>query len=100
LGLVHASNPSLVPITYGVAGENYQSESDWYTATGEFRNGNSAKPWGSAYLPIPQNAPIEGRSQSGQDPTSGDRHMMVLDTDKCMLYETYASVRLVRTTTH
>ncbi len=36
--------------------------------------------------PIPANAPIEGGASS-----SGDRHVLVVDRDRCRLYETYAS---------
>lgn len=36
--------------------------------------------------PIPANAPIEGGSQS-----SGDRHVLVIDSGTCKLYEMYAS---------
>lgn len=36
--------------------------------------------------PIPPNPPIEGGSQS-----TGDRHILVLDTDNCLLYETWDS---------
>ncbi|HEY6286557.1 MAG TPA: hypothetical protein VIX20_12895 [Ktedonobacteraceae bacterium] len=36
--------------------------------------------------PIPSNAPIEGGSQS-----SGDRHVIVVDSGACRLYEMYAS---------
>ena len=36
--------------------------------------------------PIPPNAPIEGGSQS-----SGDRHVLVVDSGTCKLYEMYAS---------
>jgi hypothetical protein len=36
--------------------------------------------------PIPADAPIEGGSLS-----SGDRHVLVLDRDACMLYELYAA---------
>jgi len=36
--------------------------------------------------PIPSDAPIEGGSQS-----SGDRHVLVLDHDNCVLYELYAA---------
>jgi hypothetical protein len=36
--------------------------------------------------PIPSNAPIEGGSQS-----SGDRHVLVVDSGTCKLYEMYAS---------
>ncbi len=35
--------------------------------------------------PIPSNAPIEGEG-------SGDRHVLVIETDNCILYETYASI--------
>jgi hypothetical protein len=36
--------------------------------------------------PIPQNAPIEGGANS-----SGDRHIIVIDTGTCLLYETWDS---------
>ena len=36
--------------------------------------------------PIPKNAPIEGGSQS-----TGDRHVLVIDHDNCILYELYAA---------
>jgi uncharacterized protein (TIGR03437 family) len=36
--------------------------------------------------PIPANAPIEGGAQS-----SGDRHVLVIDKDNCVLYETWSS---------
>ncbi|MGZ8753076.1 MAG: hypothetical protein ACXW1S_08835 [Acidimicrobiia bacterium] len=36
--------------------------------------------------PIPANAPIEGGAQSG-----GDRHVLVVDRDRCRLYEVYAA---------
>jgi len=36
--------------------------------------------------PIPPDAPIEGGSNSG-----GDRHVLVVDTDNCVLYETFSS---------
>jgi len=36
--------------------------------------------------PIPPNAPIEGGSAS-----SGDRHVLVVDQDNCVLYELYAA---------
>ncbi len=38
--------------------------------------------------PIPPDALIEGGSQSG-----GDRHVLVLDRDNCMLYETWSSYK-------
>ncbi|HTY64361.1 MAG TPA: hypothetical protein VMG30_19075 [Acidobacteriota bacterium] len=36
--------------------------------------------------PIPSNAPIEGGDQS-----TGDRHVLVADTDNCILYELYSA---------
>ena len=36
--------------------------------------------------PIPPNAPIEGGSQS-----NGDRHVLVLDRDNCILYEVFSA---------
>jgi hypothetical protein len=36
--------------------------------------------------PIPPDAPIEGGSQS-----TGDRHVLVVDTDNCILYELYSA---------
>jgi chitodextrinase len=36
--------------------------------------------------PIPSNAPIEGGSSS-----TGDRHVLVVDKDNCLLYETWSS---------
>jgi hypothetical protein len=36
--------------------------------------------------PIPPNAPIEGGVQS-----TGDRHVLVVDTDNCILYELYSA---------
>ncbi len=40
----------------------------------------------SGPYPIPQNAPIEGGAQS-----KGDRHVIVVQSGSCKLYETYAS---------
>jgi hypothetical protein len=40
--------------------------------------------------PIPPDAPIEGGPDSTGDPDSdGDRHVLVLDRDNCILYEMY-----------
>jgi len=47
--------------------------------------------------PIPQNGPIEGWEYplaNDTNPTSGDRHVIAVDTDNCILYELYDSVRL------
>jgi hypothetical protein len=38
--------------------------------------------------PVPPNAPIEG---VGPPTASGDRHVLVVDTDACVLYEMYAA---------
>jgi hypothetical protein len=60
--VVPGSQPS-VPVSFNYAGESN---------TGPY--------------PIPSNAPIEGGSQS-----SGDRHVIVVDSGTCSLYEMYAS---------
>jgi hypothetical protein len=61
--LVVPGNQPSVPVSFGYAGE---SDSGPY--------------------PIPLNAPIEGGSQS-----SGDRHVLAVDSGNCTLYEMYAS---------
>lgn len=40
-------------------------------------------------FPIPLNAPFEGG-----DPKSGDRHVLVVDKDNCVLYEMYHAVQV------
>jgi hypothetical protein len=62
--VVPGSQP-LVPVSF-----QYASESD------------------SGPYPIPANVPIEGGSQS-----SGDRHVLVVDSGNCKLYEMFASYR-------
>jgi hypothetical protein len=59
------SSQSMIPINYTA----YGSESD------------------SGPMPIPLSAPIEGYPNPG----SGDRHVLVLDTATCFLYELYSS---------
>ena len=59
------SSQSMIPITYTA----YGSESD------------------SGPMPIPLSAPIEGYPNPG----SGDRHVLVIDTATCFLYELYSS---------
>jgi hypothetical protein len=62
--VVDSSQP-LIPISYTA----YGSESD------------------AGPMPIPLTAPIEGYPNPG----SGDRHVLVLDTSTCFLYELYSS---------
>jgi hypothetical protein len=69
------ANQLLVPITYGTDGADYSDESD------------------PGPMPIPLNAPIEGGSTASPDPTSGDRHVLVVQQDSCILYELYNTVR-------
>jgi len=76
-------NQQKLPLQFGVGGANYYDESDYF---GTYPN--------SATFPLPQNAPIEGWNGPGQDPSGGDRHIIAIDYDHCMLYETYYSVRL------
>jgi len=65
----------LVPITYGTDGADYSSESD------------------PGPMPIPLDAPIEGGSTADPNPTSGDRHVLVVQQGSCILYELYNAVR-------
>jgi hypothetical protein len=73
--VVPASQP-LVPITYGTGGDDYSDESD------------------PGPMPIPLDAAIEGGSSADPDPASGDRHVLVLQQESCMLYELYNTERL------
>lgn len=40
-------------------------------------------------MPIPANAPVEGTTTPGDNTTGGDRHVLVVDRDACVLYELY-----------
>jgi len=62
-----AANQPIVPITYGA----YPDESDLTSA------------------PIPPSAPVEGGLSS-----DGDRHVLVVDTSQCILYELYRAFPL------
>jgi hypothetical protein len=48
-------------------------------------------PWGDESdpgpMPIPANAPVEGTTTPGDNTTVGDRHVLVVDRDTCLLYE-------------
>jgi hypothetical protein len=65
----------LVDITYGTDGTDYSDESD------------------PGPMPIPLDAHIEGGSTAAPDPTSGDRHVLVLRQGDCMLFELYNTER-------
>jgi hypothetical protein len=65
----------LVAITYGTDGADYSDESD------------------PGPMPIPLDAPIEGGSSSDPNPSSGDRHVLVIQQGECILYELYNAVR-------
>jgi hypothetical protein len=87
-----SSSPALRPLTYGNAGESYQDESDWYTSGGTFQNGNTAQAQWSNPPYLPALTPAQGvKIEGGLDATEGDRHMLTVDTNKCMLYETYVT---------
>ncbi len=68
--VVDSSTQPLVPITVNA----YASESD------------------VSLVPFPANAPIEG-SPADCSNNTGDQHILVLDRNTCMLYETFTSVR-------
>ena len=72
--VVPADQP-LVPITFGTDGYDYGDESD------------------PGPMPIPLDAHIEGGSAAEPDPTSGDRHVLVLRQGDCRLFELYNTVR-------
>ena len=65
-----------VPIAFGTDGADYGDESDH----GPF--------------PIPPGAPIEGAAAGQPDPTGGDRHVIVIQRERCVDYELYNAVRV------
>jgi hypothetical protein len=65
-----------VPITFGTDGADYGDESDH----GPF--------------PIPPTAPIEGANAQQPDPGEGDRHVLVVQRERCGDYELYNAVRV------
>jgi hypothetical protein len=65
-----------VPIAFGTDGADYGDESDH----GPF--------------PIPPGAPIEGAPAGQPDPQEGDRHVIVVQRERCVDYELYNAVRL------
>jgi hypothetical protein len=72
--VVPANQPE-VTIEYGTDGADYSDESD------------------PGPMPIPLDAPIEGGSTPEPDPSSGDRHVLVIQQGACVLYELYNAVR-------
>lgn len=72
--VVPADQPE-VTIEYGTDGADYSDESD------------------PGPMPIPLNAPIEGGSTTDPNPSSGDRHVLVIQQGSCILYELYNAVR-------
>jgi hypothetical protein len=65
-----------VPIAFGTDGTDYADESDH----GPF--------------PIPPGAPIEGAPAGQPDPQEGDRHVIVVQRERCVDYELYNAVRV------
>ena len=72
--VVPAGQPMAI-IEYGTDGADYSDESD------------------PGPMPIPLDAPIEGGSTADPNPTSGDRHVLVIQQEDCVLYELYNTVR-------
>ncbi len=66
----------LLPLKFGVEGENYADESD------------------RGPVPIPPRAPIEGGSTTRPNPPSGDRHVIVVRQGTCDLVELYKAKRV------
>ncbi len=71
-----APDQALLPLRFGVDGENYRSESD----TGP--------------VPIPRHADIEGGSSSQPNPGGGDRHVITVQRGTCQLVELYHGKRV------
>lgn len=71
-----SSRQKRVPIKFGVDGENYGDESDHGPA------------------PIPAGAAIEGGTPSRPDPAGGDRHVLIVQRGRCILWELYHGVRV------
>jgi hypothetical protein len=65
-----------VPIAFGTDGADYGDESDH----GPF--------------PIPPSAQIEGAPAGQPDPQEGDRHVIVVQRERCVDYELYNAVRV------
>lgn len=87
-----AANPSQNPLVWPSG--SYYSQSDCYIngiLTRPCENGSNAPT--DSTLPLPQNANIEGGTPTNPNPTSGDRHMIVIDSANCFLYETFSTVR-------
>jgi len=72
--VVPADQPG-VTIEYGTDGADYSDESD------------------PGPMPIPLDAPIEGGSAADPNPSSGDRHVLVIQQGACVLYELYNAER-------
>lgn len=72
---VVAADQPMVAISYGTDGADYSDESD------------------PGPMPIPLDAPIEGGSPGNPNPSSGDRHVLVIQQGSCMLYELYNAER-------
>jgi hypothetical protein len=72
--VVPADQPN-VTIEYGTDGTDYSDESD------------------PGPMPIPLDAPIEGGSTADPNPSSGDRHVLVIQQGACVLYELYNAER-------
>lgn len=83
------------PMKYGTDGTSYQDESEWYSAASPATLvvADGSGHYAPAVFPFPKDALIEGQTPSKPNPTSGDRHVVVLDGTKCMLYESWNTVR-------
>ncbi len=69
-------NQPLLPLQFGVDGEDYRDESDR----------------GPVF--VPADGAIEGGSTSDPDPTDGDRHVLTIRRGTCDLIELYAAERV------
>ena len=72
------ATPTLLPLSFGVDGEDYADESD------------------RGPVPIPANARIEGGNAANRDPDEGDRHVITITRGTCTLTELYHAQRVRR----
>ena len=73
--VVDAAQPRL-PLSFGVDGMNYRSESD------------------PGPVPFPANTHIEGGASNTDDPAGGDRHVVAVVKGTCELIESFATERV------
>jgi hypothetical protein len=97
VGLGGDAAPALTKIFFNSSVDNFQHQSDWYWQNGTYATGalgESVYEGQQAYFRFPKGMAIEGWGGSiTTDATDGDRHGIVLDAGRCMLYEAWSVER-------